>query len=119
MKMFLQHLNARPMPPSQRTEMPIPKDLDALVLSCLEKDPALRPQNAAELLRALDRCVSRSPWDQEAARSWWEQHVPELAGPLGIGDLRPSGSVERRTPALVSTSRVTVAALTPPFAFTA
>ena len=31
MKMFLQHVQTPPMPPSQRTELPIPRDLDELV----------------------------------------------------------------------------------------
>ena len=42
------------MPPSQRTELPIPRELDELVLACLEKDPKRRPQNAEELLRMID-----------------------------------------------------------------
>ena len=41
MKMFLQHLHTRPIPPSQRTELRIPREVDALVLACLEKDPAI------------------------------------------------------------------------------
>ena len=39
MKMLMQHVHARPVPPSQRTELPIPRELDELVLACLEKDP--------------------------------------------------------------------------------
>ena len=37
MKMFLQHLQAPPLPPSQRTELPIPPEVDALVLACLRE----------------------------------------------------------------------------------
>ena len=51
MKMLMQHLHAQPVPPSQRTEVPIPRELDELVLACLEKDPDRRPQNAEELFR--------------------------------------------------------------------
>ena len=39
MKMLLQHVQTPPVPPSQRTELPIPRELDELVLACLEKDP--------------------------------------------------------------------------------
>ena len=35
MKMLLQHVQAQPVPPSQRTELPIPRELDELVLACL------------------------------------------------------------------------------------
>ena len=52
MKMFLQHVQTPPTPPSQRTELPIPRELDELVLACLEKDPNQRPQDAERLLRA-------------------------------------------------------------------
>ncbi len=86
MKMFLQHVHAQPVPPSQRTEMPIPRDVDALVLACLEKDPATRPQDASALLRMLDACDRREVWNPDSARSWWEQHLPELTGPLSIVD---------------------------------
>jgi serine/threonine-protein kinase len=82
MKMFLQHLQTPPVPPSQRTELPIPADLEALVLSCLEKDPGRRPQNAAELLQKLRRLRSHETWDTNTAQAWWETHLVDLAGPL-------------------------------------
>ena len=50
MKMLMQHVQAVPLPPSKRTELPIPPELDAIVLACLQKDPDKRPQNAEELL---------------------------------------------------------------------
>lgn len=84
MKMFLQHLNARPIPPSQRTEMPIPPDVDALVMACLEKAPSKRPQNAEALLRMIEACRVRPSWDGKTARAWWEQHLSELTGPLTV-----------------------------------
>jgi eukaryotic-like serine/threonine-protein kinase len=82
MKMFLQHLQTPPTPPSQRTEMPIPREVDEIVLACLEKDPRRRPQNAEELLRMLRRCRSCNTWDTDAARGWWEKHLQDLTGPL-------------------------------------
>ena len=47
-----------PIPPSQRTELPIPRELDDLVLACLEKDPDKRPQNAEVLLEMACGCKS-------------------------------------------------------------
>ncbi len=55
MKMLMQHVHAQPVPPSQRTELPIPRELDELVLACLQKDPDMRPQNAEELFRMRER----------------------------------------------------------------
>ena len=64
MKMLMQHVHAQPVPPSQRTELPIPRELDELVLACLEKDPNLRPQSAETLLRMCDKCRICKSWNQ-------------------------------------------------------
>ena len=82
--MFLLHLQASPVPPSERTEMPIPSELEALVLACLEKDPRRRPQDAAAVLDWLGRCRPPERWDNESARTWWERHLVELTAPLTV-----------------------------------
>jgi hypothetical protein len=84
MKMFLQHVQAKPVPPSQRVELRIPKELDDLVLACLEKDPAKRPQDASQLFTLARDCRSCEDWSSERARLWWEQHLLELTGPLTL-----------------------------------
>jgi serine/threonine protein kinase len=84
MKMLLQHVNATPVPPSQRSELPIPAELDAVVMSCLEKDPNKRPQNAEELFRMTCSCMMSSRWNPDAAQDWWSTHLPELTGPLSL-----------------------------------
>jgi eukaryotic-like serine/threonine-protein kinase len=86
MKMFLEHLQTTPIPPSQRTEMPIPRELDRIVMSCLAKDPSLRPQNAEELLRLLRRVPVGDTWTHETARAWWQTHLVEFTGPLDTGE---------------------------------
>lgn len=86
MKMLMQHVQAIPVPPSRRSELPIPPELDAIVLACLEKDPNKRPQNAEQLLRIADECRTCEGWSQAAAKSWWERHLPELTGPLTLSD---------------------------------
>jgi serine/threonine-protein kinase len=80
--LFALHLEAPPVPPSQRTELPIPRELDALVLACLEKDPGRRPQDAGAVLAMLRRCQSADGWNNDQARIWWERHLVELADPL-------------------------------------
>jgi serine/threonine-protein kinase len=88
MKMLMQHIQAQPIPPSHRTELRVPRELDELVLACLEKDPDRRPQNAQELFRMAHDCKTCESWSQDLAQSWWESHLPELTGPLGIIDRR-------------------------------
>ena len=74
--MLMQHAQKAPLPPSFRTETPIPKALEDLVLSCLAKDPAHRPQTASELSRRLGELDGASAWTQDRAREWWATHQP-------------------------------------------
>ena len=82
MKMFVQHLQNAPVPPSQRTELPIPADLDALVMACLAKERSHRPANAEDVRLLLDSTRGANRWTNQSARGWWQLHLPELAGPL-------------------------------------
>jgi eukaryotic-like serine/threonine-protein kinase len=84
MQMLMQHVQAEPVPPSKRTELKIPRELDELVLACLHKDPRQRPQNAEELLAMAWQCKTCDAWNHQTARTWWETHLPELCGPLTI-----------------------------------
>jgi serine/threonine-protein kinase len=84
MKMLMQHVHAQPVPPSQRSEMKIPRELDELIMSCLQKDPNLRPQNAEALLNAAHKCRTCETWDQDLAKLWWQRNLPELTGPLAL-----------------------------------
>jgi hypothetical protein len=67
----LMHVGATPQPPSARTRRPISPKLEALLLRCLAKSPADRPDNAAELLRLLDACPISGTWTPEDAARWW------------------------------------------------
>jgi hypothetical protein len=82
MQMLVHHVETRPAPPSQRTELPIPAEWDRIVLACLEKDPDRRPQNAEDLWEMLPRFESEDAWSHPIARRWWEAHLPDLTQPL-------------------------------------
>jgi serine/threonine-protein kinase len=90
MKMLLQHVQAAPTPPSKRSEVRIPRELDDLVMACLQKDPRQRPQSAEALFAMAWQCKSCEEWSQESARIWWETHLPDLCRPLTITDLDDS-----------------------------
>ena len=73
---ILAHAHKPPVPPSQRTEIEVPKPLDELILSCLEKDPRRRPARAADIVERLSHCGSSDGWTQERAAKWWQTHMP-------------------------------------------
>src|SRR5438445_13471422 len=78
MGLLLQHAQTAPTPPSARTDLPIPAALDELVLSCLAKDPANRPQSARELSLRLAEVDGASAWTQDRSRGWWTTHTLAL-----------------------------------------
>jgi eukaryotic-like serine/threonine-protein kinase len=79
-QMLLQHVQRQPAPPSTRSELSIPKRLESILMSCLEKDPAKRPSSALDLNAQLVQVVCDAPWTNEIAQEWWESHAPEAAG---------------------------------------
>jgi serine/threonine-protein kinase len=77
--MLVQHAREAPVPPSARTELPVPRELDELILSCLAKDRDARPASAAALaerLAGIERQIGE--WTQEHAARWWSAHLPHL-----------------------------------------
>ena len=76
MGLVMNHVRAAPVPPSARTELPIPAALDQLVLSCLAKAPAERPQTARELSQRLAAIKGANAWTEDDARIWWASHEP-------------------------------------------
>jgi serine/threonine-protein kinase len=78
------------VPPSVRLNSDVSPVLQNLVLACLEKDPAHRPENAAALLASLDACTDVPPWTSDDARRWWSEHGGALrASSDARGDALP------------------------------
>jgi serine/threonine-protein kinase len=73
----LAHVRDEPEAPSLRTELEVPAALNALILECLAKDPASRPETTDALDRRLE-AIEEDPWTPDDARKWWALH-----GPLG------------------------------------
>jgi serine/threonine-protein kinase len=80
-----------PTPPSVRLGKPLPADLEALVLKCLAKSPAERPNSASELEALLAACALSGSWTKEHAAAWWRDKGSALRS------LRPSVPVSTGT----------------------
>jgi hypothetical protein len=76
-KVLLAHTQAPPEPPSSRTEIVVPPELDTLILDCLSKDRGARPQSARDLLARLDAVPTSSAWTDARARQWWAVNLPQ------------------------------------------
>ncbi len=77
MAMALDHVTTPPQPPSERTELPIPQELDRIILKCLAKQPEDRFGSALELEEALSNPVASNGWGRRQAEEWWQLHYPE------------------------------------------
>jgi len=78
MEVCSQHLQTPPQKPSARLGVPVPEDLEGLLLECLEKPPAHRPQTAKALKARLERCACAADWNEDRARQWWLEHREKL-----------------------------------------
>jgi hypothetical protein len=77
---MMMHVHRAPERPSSRTAVPVPPDLEQLVMACLEKDPNARPATADELGEALAAVRLPGEWTAARARAWWAAHAPPVTG---------------------------------------
>ena len=75
-EVMFHHAHTEPVRPSARSGAAMPASLEALVMQCLEKDPARRPASAAEVNAALRAVPLQSAWTVERAEDWWAMHRP-------------------------------------------
>lgn len=72
-KVLRAHQNETP-PPFEVHVAGVPKDLEAIVMKCLAKDPEDRYQNVASLKKALSKCSCYNRWTWPQAAKWWKLH---------------------------------------------
>jgi serine/threonine-protein kinase len=99
MATILAHVREDPLPPSARTEIAIPPMLEAVIMSCLAKDPRARPSSADELAERLGACEPHDAWDQAAAKQWWQlHHAASFVEAAGDDTESPAASLVPRRP---------------------
>ena len=76
---IVQHVNTVPRPPSERTEIELSADLEAVIMKCLAKAPSDRFQTAEALAEALCGCTDARGWTARDAHDWWQLHLPAEA----------------------------------------
>jgi serine/threonine-protein kinase len=79
--MLMRHVEDAVVPPSRRSELDIPAELEQLILDLLAKRPQDRPRDADELARRLGAVPLTAPWTEERAARWWASHQPAPAEP--------------------------------------
>jgi eukaryotic-like serine/threonine-protein kinase len=96
------HLHSTPEPPSVRLRAPVPADLEAVILACLEKKPENRPKTAHVLRERLAACAAASGWTNASAAAWWSDHRHQLRSG-GAEASKPSVAGDIRSPHLTVT----------------
>lgn len=76
---LLKVVHEEPPRPSAIAPYPIPSSLDDHILSCLAKDPDLRPQSVENMLGVLNDIKTEDTWTQRQAREWWQENTQELS----------------------------------------
>jgi serine/threonine-protein kinase len=102
-KVMYDHVHTPPAPPSTRTDVPIPLELETLILACLEKEPAQRPASASELQARLQAIPLATPWTRERAERWWTQNAPTMSSTRPVADVLLSQ--EARPPRVIRRAR--------------
>ena len=99
------HVHTAPTPPSVRVAQAVPPDLERIIMRCLAKSPADRP-NASVLYDELSACTAASPWDVAVARQWWKDKGRRLKKSAAEAS-QPSGpALRKRTIAIDLRKRV-------------
>ena len=93
-----QHLSAAPEPPSSRAERVLHRDLERIIMQCLEKKPDERPASCVEIAERL-QALPIGRWSQQQAAEWWDTNGAEIKvhreldmefGNLGTIQARPA-----------------------------
>ena len=84
-----------PVPPSQVSELPIPKEFDTILMTCLEKNPANRFSSALELDAQLADVPTSGALDAGESPRVVADACSRTPGPANVtAEHRRSGGVD-------------------------
>jgi serine/threonine protein kinase len=97
-ELYEKHLHDLPLPPSRRSVNAVGKELEAILLECLAKEPTDRPPSADALRRRLASLTETAPWLPAQGAEWWSSHpeasVNGIPHPPGSSSLRPDPTLK-------------------------
>jgi hypothetical protein len=76
---LMAHAWREPVPPSVRAGITVPGALEALIMGCLQKDPAARPKSVAVIVEQLEACPLEERWTAARAKRFFEEHRADIA----------------------------------------
>jgi serine/threonine-protein kinase len=88
-QILLAHMNEVPARPSERAGIEIPRELEEIVMRCLEKDPARRFAGAAELAAALEPLLGISGEVEPTWRGASQRQKPPPVVAVGSSSWSP------------------------------
>ncbi len=98
MEICMKHVKETPLSPSARTGKVFSPALEALLLRCLAKAPSERPNDAADLLCALESCTVDGQWTLSDAGRWWRERDKSGLAVTVTAQLAPSRIDETPAP---------------------
>lgn len=87
-----QQIHALPQRPSSRLGAELPAELERIVMRCLAKDPAQRPQSVLDLAAELRHTALARTWGDDDGALWWERNAETIAQRLRESAEARSGS---------------------------
>lgn len=82
LRLLYMHANQPPQPPSELAPGRVPAALEALILTCLAKDPGARPADAAAVARQLRAISESATWHEDSAAPVGESRLAGDAAAL-------------------------------------
>jgi hypothetical protein len=77
MEICLHHLHTKPLSFAEVDSDDVPRELETLIFTCLEKSQADRPASGQELADALDR-LDVASWTRADAEAWWDRFGSDI-----------------------------------------